>query len=180
MLMKSNVTLAIALLWPLACLAAESYRPLDVRPGLWETSITSQLSGMPPIPADVLARLTPEQRARIEAAMKAREAKGPQTTVHKSCLTSDDLKKPLDFGGESNGMCKRTIVASSATRQDIHIECTSGAAKTAGDVHVEAVDPENVKGDSRVTTADGSRKMDIRVTFTGRWLGASCGDLKGR
>ena len=56
----SLLTLAL-LLYPLASWSADELKPLDVKPGLWETTMTSQMSGMPPIPPEALARLTPEQ-----------------------------------------------------------------------------------------------------------------------
>ena len=43
--------------------AADSIK-LNVKPGLWEFSSAGQANGMPPIPDEALARLTPEQRAR--------------------------------------------------------------------------------------------------------------------
>ena len=50
------------------------FQPLDVKTGQWESTMTGQTTGMPPIPDDVLNRMTPEQRAKIQAAMQAREA----------------------------------------------------------------------------------------------------------
>ncbi|HTE88846.1 MAG TPA: hypothetical protein VK639_07845 [Terriglobales bacterium] len=51
--------------------AADKLQPLNVKTGLWETTTTRITSGEIPIPAEMLARLTPEQRAKMEARMKA-------------------------------------------------------------------------------------------------------------
>lgn len=52
--------------------------PLDLKLGLWEISYTTQMSGMS-IPESALKEMRPEQRARIEAAMKKRQAQAPQS-----------------------------------------------------------------------------------------------------
>ena len=178
--MKNTITLATALLLPFACLAGDGVKPLDVKAALWETSITSQVSGAPPIPAEVLARLTPDQRARMEAARKAREARGPETRVSKSCLTSDDLKKPFALDDDAHATCKRTVIGSSSTKEEVHFECADGPMKSAGDIRVEAVSPESIKGTSQARSGDGTRTMSFKVTFAGRWLGADCGPFKKR
>ena len=177
--MRNAILLAITLLWPLASWAADEYKPLDVKVGLWEATTTNQTSGMPPIPEELLSRLTPEQRAKMEEAVKAREAKGPQTKVTKSCLTKEALAKANAFGGEDNGTCKRTLVNSSSSKQDIHFECGEGNTKTksTGDLHLEAVNSENVKGNTLVTSTDGTHSMKVQVTFSAKWLGADCGDV---
>ena len=45
-----------------ASFAADHATPLNVQPGLWETTSVTERSGMPPIPADALAKMPPEQR----------------------------------------------------------------------------------------------------------------------
>ena len=178
--MKTTILLGVALVWPLAFWAADNFQPLNVKPGLWETTMTNEMSGMPPMPAEALARLTPEQRAKIEAAMKARAAQGAKTTVHKNCITKEQLAKPLKFGDESEKNCKYTFVTSSGSKQEIHVECTQGTMNSKGDVHVEAVNSENIKGSSQMSVGDGGRTMNIKMGFTAKWIGASCGELKDK
>ena len=173
--MTHKLTLAITLLLPLVCLAADEFKPLDIKPGLWETTITTQAKGIPPAPPEVMARLTPEQRSRAEAASKARGGVGQQTRVIKACLTADDLKKPFTLNDDAHAACTRTVVSSSSTKADVRFECTKGQVKSTGDIHVEALSPESTKGSSQYSSGDGAHKLDAKVTFTGRWLGADCG-----
>jgi hypothetical protein len=183
--MKNKIALATLLLWPLACVAADgfkppevkaaSFTPLDVKPGLWETSITTEVSGMPPISQAAMAKLTPEQRARMEASVKSRQAKGPQTRVTKSCLTAEDLKKPFALNDDAHAMCKRTVISSSGRKEEVHFECAKGPVKSTGDIRVEAVTPESVQGTSHASSSDGTRSMTFAFTFAGKWLGAECG-----
>ena len=84
--MKINVSLGFAFLFCGAALAADSVQPLDVKLGLWESTTTTEHSGAPPIPDEVLARLTPEQRAKIEERAKASAQQGPKTTTRKNCV----------------------------------------------------------------------------------------------
>jgi hypothetical protein len=61
-----NVLLGIVLLLSLTVMAADKIQPLNVKLGLWETTHTTTTSGQMPIPPEMLAKLTPEQRAKME------------------------------------------------------------------------------------------------------------------
>ena len=143
--MKARILLGLALLWALPSWTADSIQPLDVKLGLWETSTTTDMSGMPPMPADLLAKLTPEQRAKMEAAMKARAAQGAKTTTRRTCLTKEELSKALTFGDDDKS-CQRTIISSSRSKQEVHLECTNETMKRSGDVHIEAINAEERQG----------------------------------
>src|SRR5215467_16319582 len=78
---------------------ADKLQPPDVKLGLWETTVTSQMSGLPPIPPEALARMTPEQKARMEAAMKARSGH-PTTHTSRHCVTKEQLEKGATFNDE--------------------------------------------------------------------------------
>ena len=62
---------------------------LNVRPGTWDISITTQTGGSL-IPPNLLAKMPPEQRAKIEQSMQARSGK-PMTHSSKECVTQEDL-----------------------------------------------------------------------------------------
>src|SRR5690242_9544509 len=51
--------------------AATKMQPLNVKPGLWETTVTYSMAGELPMSPEMLKKMTPEQRARLEEAMKA-------------------------------------------------------------------------------------------------------------
>jgi len=155
---------------------AADFRPLDVKTGQWESTLTGQTSGVPPIPDEVLNRLTPEQRAKMQAAIQARS--GSKTTVNKSCLTKDKLDKPFNLGDESTNSCSRTLVTSSGSRQEIRIDCTRDGTKSTGTVKVEAVDSENVKGSMQMSIANGEHTMNMNYTFAAKWIGPACSEPK--
>src|SRR6266568_18776 len=67
-------------------------QPLNVKPGLWETTATYKTSGAPPIPPETLAKLTPQQQARLEERMKANSAgsSNTNTVTDKHYVTKQD------------------------------------------------------------------------------------------
>lgn len=171
--MTKRLAVGITILFCSSIWAAD-FRPLDVKTGQWESTLTGQTSGQPPIPDEVLNRMTPEQRARMEAAMQARGARGPKTTVNKSCLTKDRLDKPFNLGDESTKACTRTLVTSSGSKQEIHVDCDRASMKSSGTIKVEAIDSENVKGSMQMTMTNGEHTMNMNYTFAAKWIGPAC------
>ena len=155
-------------------LQAADLRPLDVKTGEWQTTTTGQTTGMPPIPDEVLNRLTPDQRAKMEAAMAARGARGNKATVTKGCLTKEQLEKGFNTGDETTKMCTRTLVSSFGGKQELRIDCARDGMKTTGTIKVDAIDSENVKGSISMTASSGERTMNMNYTFASKWLGPVC------
>ncbi|HYM05457.1 MAG TPA: DUF3617 domain-containing protein [Terriglobales bacterium] len=151
--------------------------PLNVRLGQWETSMTMATTGMPPIPQEVLDKMTPEQRAIMEQRMKGTGT--PRTTVTKSCLKKEDLDKAMTFGADDKE-CTRTIVTSTASKQEVHIECNRGGGKQSGTIRIEASGSESVKGAVQMTMTSGGRTMNISNTFSSKWLGPVCSEKESK
>jgi hypothetical protein len=171
--MKANALLCLLLL----TMVAGWGQSVDVRPGLWDFTTTVQMGGMPPIPN--LDQMPPEQRARIEAAVK-----GMSGTPHteKSCVTKGGLEKAIaEANGEKNNTCTSKVVNGSSSRADVHIECApqKGEQKMVGDFTVERQDSEHMKGNGVMKTAGANgRTMDMKWSMTGTFVSADCGNLK--
>ena len=157
-----------------AALPAADFRPLDVKTGQWESTLSGQTTGQPPIPDELLKRLTPEQRAKVEAAMQEKGLGGRKTTLNKSCLTKDKLNKPFNLGDENTKSCTSTLVTSTGTRQEIRLECDRQGMKSSGTVKVEAVNSENVKGSMEMSVSNAGRTMNMNYTFSSKWIGPVC------
>jgi Protein of unknown function (DUF3617) len=170
--MTSKQLLGLIFVTGAAC-AADTFHPLDVRPGMWENTMTVQMSGTPPIPPEVLAKLTPQQRAMMDARIKAQQSQPATPKVRKHCITKEDLAKPLDFG-QDRGTCKRTMVTSTSSKQELRLECEMGGIKSNGTVRIEAADAEHVTVASHIQSGDGARAMTIDANGTGKWVGATC------
>ena len=67
--MRSKFLLSLIIFSSPTFWAADKLTPLNIKEGLWEMTVTHSMTGMPAIPPETLAKMPPEQRARIEAAM---------------------------------------------------------------------------------------------------------------
>ena len=175
--------LAIVTMCPVAMWSQE-IRPIDVKPGLWENTVTiSGLSmpNMPQLTPDQLAKMPPQTRAQLEGMQKGGGA--PQTHTMKSCITREQLSTPLaDYGEKS---CSHKLVSSSSSSQTIHVECTRGNTKTVGDITLQRVDSEHLKGDMLMkaigdssTAGSIGQNMTIKMAFSNKFLSSDCGDVK--
>jgi|SRR5271157_1324310 len=174
--MRSKVLLALLVLWSFTLWAGDKIQPLDVKLGLWEMTWTSAMTGLPPIPSDVLAKMTPEQRTRMEAAMGARAGGSPTTSTHKVCITREKMDKQTAFDDRKN--CTHTVVSSSSSKLEMKMQCTEQNTTMNGTIQVEALNSETLKGSVRMATTGSGRTMNMNSDFTSRYLGSACGDVK--
>jgi hypothetical protein len=161
--------------------ALRAQQTLNVKLGLWEATSTSQSNGAPPIDT---SKMTPEQRARVEAMMAARGGgRGAPSAprVQKTCMTKEKLEKESfqvsGAGQAPSPSCNRTITSSTSTLQEVHIEC-SGPPKRTSDFRIEALAPDKVKVTAKIVAGDAPNAMTINANTDARWLSASCGDVK--
>jgi uncharacterized protein DUF3617 len=134
---------------------------------------------MPPvsIPPDALARMTPDQRAKVEAMMKSQGSGSPRTSTNKSCMTPEKIKRSEMFYEQKQ--CTKTVVTSSSSKLELRMHCTmEGGAKADGTVRVERISSESTRGSVQMTSTSGDHTMNMNSTFTSKWLGPDCGDVK--
>jgi hypothetical protein len=175
--MVRDSVLAVILLWSCAGWAGDKVQPLDVKLGLWEVTTTNTMSGMPPIPPETLARMTPEQRARMEESMKKGMGGGPKTTTRKECVTQEKLNKDYLFGEERKN-CSRTVVTASSSKTEIKMQCQEEKMKMDGTFLMEAVSSDHVKGSMQMVASGSGQSMNVNVDFNARYVGPVCGDTK--
>lgn len=162
----------------LACASAwcADIHPLDVKPGQWETTVSGQVTGLPSLPPEVLNKMPPEQRAKVEAAMGARGAK---PIVNSNCMTKEKLQQAWNTGQDSLKACTMSVVTSTSSRQEIHVDCNRNGNKSGGTIKVEAVDSEHIRGSVQMTATPGgddSHAMSMNYTFTSKWVGGACAE----
>jgi hypothetical protein len=165
--------LSLLALLTVAAGAATGAEPLNIKPGLWQMSTTTALSGSM-LPPALLAQMPPEQRARIEANLKQQGA-GGHAGSSKSCITKEDLERGSVHTDKAEDQkdCKYRVVSQTATHMETHFQCTGEGARD-GEMRFDAVSPEQIKGAVQVTTAHGK----VTVQLDGHWLGASCAGAK--
>ena len=173
--MRTKLLFALIVFSSLTLWAADTITRLNIKEGLWEMTSTHSMAGMPAIPPETLAKMTPEQRARMEAAMKPSGAGGPTTNVRKECITKEKLEKRSAFD-ENRKDCTRTVVSSTGSKLEMKIHCEGKEQGTDGTFLLEAVSSENVKGTMQFVTNSNGRTMNMNITF--RYLGPTCGDVK--
>jgi len=181
--MLKQPLLCLLFLLPCALLAADKPTMLNVKEGLWEVSLTHSSSGMPGMSEDMLAKLPPDQRARVEEMMKQRGVTmSGNTTVVKSCVTREKIEKGMAFASENRGNCSYNIVNSSPSHVEAKFHCdeVQKDSKTVidGTTTVDVVNGDSTKGASHIVTNSGGHTATMDMSFTSKYLGPSCGDIK--
>jgi hypothetical protein len=158
--------------------AADFVKP-DIRPGLWEVTSNPQVSGEMPIPEEELAKLPPDQRARLEAAMKAGIAGAAKTHVYKECMTPEKIAKGFDTQNpDETASCQKNVIKSSTNELHVHEDCNRNGGKASVDVHFQISGGVQMTGTINAVMTSGSRTMTMNSKLAGKWLGTSCGTIK--
>jgi Protein of unknown function (DUF3617) len=156
---------------------AAKLQPLNVKPGLWESTRTIKRAGQMPIPAEMLNRLTPEQRARMEERMKANSAAHTNTTTEKHCVTKEDMERDRLKLAEAKE-CTTTVLNTTTTTVKAKLVCDQEGMHATGTLELVAADPEHVNGSYQSTVNGDGHTMNVEGTWTSKWLGSSCGDMR--
>lgn len=165
--------ISLALFSLLGSLAAQA-EPLKVKPGLWETTTTTEKKGSKH-PTN-LDKLTPEQRAKVEKELAARVKR--ETRTVKSCLREAHIKNGEAFTGNPHrGACSHKFLTQTARDVAASIECR-GANKMVGKVEMHAADAEHMTGKIDMTYG-ASDKLQLlsHSEVSARWLQADCGKV---
>ncbi len=153
--------------------------PLDVKMGLWQVTSTTTTNGAIGLPPELLAQMTPEQRARYEAAMTRGGNGTPRATTYKSCLKdekelSEDPFSALKSHPEVE--CEKKSVKSTSTDVEVSGSCTAKEADAKGDFHISfhALNSEHVVGTGQSSMTMNGRSMKSTMKYESKWLGATC------
>jgi len=166
---KSLLPLAVCAALPFA---AGGQDRLDIRTGTWEITATTHMSGTP-LSNEMLSKMTPEQRAEVQAAMREEAAKGPQTEVSRECITPEEVERPFASADLEN--CAQQIVRTTRTAQEARLQCT-GEYKGSGLLRVTAPNPQTMTATLELSAGDGPTPFTIKAQMKGRWLAAACED----
>jgi hypothetical protein len=155
--------------------------------GLWEThsvktvmdgrDMNSQIAGASAQMQQAMANMTPEQRARIEAAMKSQGAPTAGGNHNfRMCITPEQAAQDKPFVDREG--CQPGTVNRSGNHATFEFSCTrngnttsgKGVATLAGDTISTVVDAtiKRANGESHVMHSESEMKF----------IGADCGDVK--
>ena len=147
--------------------AAGRAASLDVKTGAWEITQSTTISGNP-VPKAALEGMPPAQRAKVEAAMRARADKAKTTVLH-SCVTRKDLDRGELMRGE-NPNCKRKVIAQSARHLEFEEACGAPEPRTSH-FKIDASSSEAYTGSIDMAQGEGGR---VHIEMSGRWTGPTC------
>jgi len=167
-----------SLLFALCCLAGAVARAQDmpsnppIKMGLWESSVTSTISGLT-LPPDIVAKLQ---------AMGRPVPGGTHTLVSQGCMTPDEWTKAMERMNSSNqSKCTYTNRTITAQKISFDMSCTSerGSAFTG---HFEMIidDDQHSHGTAHMKGEGGpnGQPMTIDTTLSSHFVAADCGDVK--
>ncbi len=153
--------------------AADHFQPLNVKTGLWENTVSITSNGQIPVSSDMLAKLTPEQRARVEARMNAQSGPRTRTRTNQDCLTSEDLDRGRLFKNEEKD-CTEKILESSSTHLELQVDCRHDTLISKTLLSLQALSPELVKGTVTTTVSSEGHSMTSKNDLSAHWISASC------
>jgi hypothetical protein len=139
-----KMSLLCAVFASAAVLLAADLQPLNVKPGLWQVTMTSTISGL-----------------------------APNTSTYKSCVKKEDLDKypfadpkaKCTWTVQNSTGSKMDASGTCMPDNDTRINFT---------MHLEALDSENAKGTGQLTLKAPIGTMNGNYSGTGKWMGATC------
>jgi len=169
-----NLVIAAASAFAVAALAtpglAGGHR-LNIQTGLWEETVTSRLTGPPPIPPAELARLTPQQRAMMTARVQAALGAPHRFQV---CATEANMAEAF----KSDSSCTVKVASSSPTGAKLHEECGGPGERGVADIALQAPNPRTVNAVGHGALARDGMSMSAETTIHARWLAPACGKVR--
>jgi len=178
------VYLSVAFSLAAAAAQAQSMTNAPIKPGLWETNVTSNMQMQ--LPSEIQARLnamTPQQQAMMKANMPAgMGGSAPMTNTTRSCSTGQSVQDLLNQAQQKGSQCKLTNQTQTATGMSFDISCTMQEGTATGHSSFTMVDSDHVNGTTHMTANmnENGRPMSMAIdsTISSKYLGSDCGEVK--
>jgi hypothetical protein len=147
--------------------------PPPMKMGLWETTITSQMTGFQ-LPPDVVAKLQ---------AMGRQVPGGPRTVVTQSCLTPTQWQKDFEqINKPQNSECTTSKREADTHNFAFDISCKSQRGMIMnGHWEVHYVDDAHSHGSGHMaadSTGPNGQPFSMDMTIDAHYVGADCGDIQ--
>jgi hypothetical protein len=188
--MSMKIPIELAILGCCATLAAA--QDLNIKPGLWEFTVTQEMNGdqMSVLPAkekaqfeEAKARMSPEQRAQMEAQQAAITAMMAKPIVKQSCVTKENIRTSLAqfaadaSAGKDESGCKVTLLRSTATVMESRGVCSRNGFNSIYTLLFEAPNPQTLTFKEEGSVVSGGT-LELKSKASGKWLGPACGSVK--
>ena len=163
---------------PVLLVAAPPTPP--VKAGLWQAKMTSlDANGKEmPSPQDAaMARMTPEAKARLAEAMKARGVMMPdESGAIKVCLAKETFESGAWQQAASQSGCTTNYLTTSGSTWKWHTSCTALKSESDGETVFSSAESYRTRVTTTATVAGQPRTTTRVVQST--WVGADCGTIK--
>ena len=151
-------------------------------PGLWEHTVTMKGGQMDAAMAQMqeqLSRMPPEQRKQFEAMMGSQgmSMMAGKPTSMKVCLTPEQAAR--DEVPLSGGECTQVSRERSGRTLRMKFSCT-GQRQGTGEAEFTFDSDKSHRGRMVMNSVENGKPVRMDIETTGRWLAASCGDIKPR
>jgi uncharacterized protein DUF3617 len=161
---------------------------MGLKPGLWETHLTkqvldgkdttAQIGGAAAQMQKMLANMSPDQRARMEAMMKEHGASmGSSDGSIRMCISPEMANRDTPWV-DPKGRCQPAKVTRSGNQASYEINCASEGTTTTGK-GTSTVSGDLVTTQMDMTTTRSNGETHVSHTEAEmKFLGADCGDVK--
>lgn len=186
--MKARHTLSALALLAFAALAAPSAPAQDLRPGLWEVSLTIGAGAAMTQKqfADAMRKTVAAMPAEMRAEYEA-EAARTQTRITDSVVTSKACVTPAQVANRKwlfpqPGKCTNRMSRKVRGTMKFSYSCTDPTSSGAGSVTFRGSTrfTEQMRGTTPAVLGGRFREMAFNNRTSGRWLGADCGSIRPR
>ena len=124
-----------------------------------------------------MARMSPEARARMADAMKARGVSMPDANgATRTCLTKDMFESGRWQQLAAESGCTTSYSTLSASSWKFHSSCTAYKSESDGEIVFNGAESYRTKV-TTTATVGGKTNTSTRIVQA-KWLGADCGDIK--
>ena len=180
-LLKTTSVAALAAI-PMIALSADAPK-LNVRMGLWETTVTSTGTGEAIMAGmeEAMKNMTPEQKARMAAAMSRMQQKDSMPNAHTShsCMTPEKMQRDAMMSDKDMaGHCTHTVTENTAQTMAVHFSCSENGVTNEGEGRFTAVSPTAVKGSMDMHMVMHGKPVNMHSDFQSKWISADCGAEK--
>ena len=174
------ICLAVLSCLELVAVAAGQLPIPPVKPGLWEVRTSAlDADGREMVPPEqaAMSRLSPEAKARVAEAMKARGVSMPDANgATRACLTKEMFESGRWQQMASEAGCTTNYSTLSGTTWKWHSSCTALKSESDGEMVFNGAESYRTKMTTTATVL-GKTNTSTRIV-QGKWLGADCGDIK--
>jgi Protein of unknown function (DUF3617) len=153
--------------------AAAPSAPPPIKMGLWETTVTTQMSGFQ-LPPDVMEKLK----------QMGRDVPGePHTMVSQGCLTPDEWQKSIEaMNKPRQSDCSVTKHGDDVRSLSFDVSCKMrNGGSITGHWEMHVVDDEHGQGSGHMKgdqMGANGQSFSMDSTMDSHYLGADCGDVK--